>query len=91
MESLSLSSALEGVSVNATPQPLYPWQSDGSPIVHEAGWAPEPMWTGAENLATTGIRFPDRPATDRATAAHVKNKYGYFRITMDLKTGFFNL
>jgi len=28
----------------------------------EAGWAPEPVWTGAENLASTGIRFPDRPA-----------------------------
>jgi hypothetical protein len=27
-----------------------------------AGWAPEPVWTGAENLATTGIQPPDRPA-----------------------------
>jgi hypothetical protein len=27
------------------------------------GWvAPEPVWTGAENLAPTGIRSPDRPA-----------------------------
>jgi len=24
--------------------------------------APEPVWTGAENLAPTGIRSPDRPA-----------------------------
>ena len=32
------------------------------PIVQEAGWAPEPVWTGAENLAPTGIRSPDRPA-----------------------------
>jgi len=31
-------------------------------IVQEAGWAPGPVWTGAENLAPTGIRFPDRPA-----------------------------
>jgi len=22
---------------------------------HEAGWAPEPVWRGAENLAPTGI------------------------------------
>ena len=28
----------------------------------KAGWAPGPVWTGAENLAPTGIRFPDRPA-----------------------------
>ena len=32
------------------------------PIVWEAGWAPGPVWTGAENLASTGIRSPDRPA-----------------------------
>ena len=32
---------------------------DPLPIVQEAGWAPGPVWTGAENLAPTGIRFPD--------------------------------
>ena len=32
------------------------------PIIQEAGWAPGPVWRGAENLAPTGIRFPDRPA-----------------------------
>jgi hypothetical protein len=32
------------------------------PIVWEAGWAPGPVWTGAENLAPIGIRSPDRPA-----------------------------
>ena len=32
------------------------------PIVQEAGWAPGQGWTGAENLAPTGIRSPDRPA-----------------------------
>ena len=31
-------------------------------IVQEAGWAPGPVWTGAENLTPTGIRSPDRPA-----------------------------
>ena len=30
------------------------------PIVQEAGWAPGPVWTGAENLVT-GIRSPDLP------------------------------
>jgi hypothetical protein len=28
-------------------------------MVQEAGWAPGPVWTGAENL---GIRSPNRPA-----------------------------
>jgi hypothetical protein len=32
------------------------------PFVQEAGWAPEPVCTGAENLSSTGFRSPDRPA-----------------------------
>jgi hypothetical protein len=31
------------------------------PILSEAGWVPGPVWTGAENLAPTGIRSTDRP------------------------------
>ena len=38
-------------------------EKDPVPIVQEAGWAPGPVWTGAENLAPyIGIRSPDRPA-----------------------------
>jgi hypothetical protein len=33
----------------------------------EAGWAPGSVWTGAENLAPTGIRSPDHPARTRPT------------------------
>ena len=32
------------------------------PIVQEAGWAPGPVWTDAENFVPTGIRSPDRSA-----------------------------
>ena len=35
-------------------------------IVQEAGWATGPVWTGAENLAITAIRSPDRPARGEA-------------------------
>jgi hypothetical protein len=28
---------------------------DPVPIAQEAGWAPGPVWTGAENLVPTGI------------------------------------
>jgi hypothetical protein len=35
---------------------------DPAPVIQEAGWASRPVWTGAENLAPTGIRFPDRSA-----------------------------
>jgi len=31
-------------------------------IVQEAGWASGPVWTRVENLASTGIRSPDRPS-----------------------------
>jgi len=43
------------------PRPLFTPGKDPVPIVQEAGWAPGPVWTRAENLATTGIRSPDRP------------------------------
>jgi hypothetical protein len=58
--------------VNATPRPLNPQEWDPVPIVQEAEWAPGLVWTSVENLAYTGIRFPDRPAHDWAIAAHAK-------------------
>jgi len=59
---LSLTSALDGVDRQChVLAALYP-QEDPVPIVQEAGWAPGPVWTGAENLAPTGFRSPDRPA-----------------------------
>ena len=39
---------------------------DPVPIVQEAGWALGPVWTGAENLFSTGIRSPDRPARSQS-------------------------
>ena len=51
-----------GGGVSTTSRPLYPPGKDPVPIVQEAGWATGPVWTGAENLAPTGIRSPDRPA-----------------------------
>jgi hypothetical protein len=36
---------------------------DPVPIVQEVGWAWEPVWIGAENLAPTGIRSPDIPVS----------------------------
>jgi len=48
--------------VNATPRPHFTPGKDPVPTVWEAGWAPGPVWTGAENLALNGIRSPDRPA-----------------------------
>ena len=44
------------------PRPLFNPRKDLVPFVQKAGLAPVPVWTGAENLAPTGIRSPDRPA-----------------------------
>ena len=38
------------------PRPPFTPGKDLVHIVQEAGWAPEPVWTGAENLAPTGFR-----------------------------------
>jgi hypothetical protein len=39
----------------ATPRPgrFTPRETDPVPIVQETGWAPRPVWTGAENLDPT--------------------------------------
>ena len=41
-------------------------RKDPVPIVQETGWAPGPVWTGAENLTLTGIRSPDRSARSKS-------------------------
>ena len=43
------------------PAAPYPGK-DPIPIVQDAGWASGPVWTGAEILASTEVRSPDRPA-----------------------------
>ena len=58
---LYLTSALYGVGWS-TPRPgRFTPGKDTVPILYKARWAPGQVWTGAENLVTTGIRFPDRP------------------------------
>ena len=52
--------------VNVVLQPLFTPGKDPVPIVQEAGWAPGPVWTGAENLAPTRIRSPDLPACSKS-------------------------
>ena len=49
------------------PAAPYPRERDTVPIVQEAGWAPGPVWTGAENLTRTGIRSADRPARSESS------------------------
>ena len=55
-----------GFFFDKTLWPLFTPGKDPVPFVQEAGWAPGPVWTGAENLAPTGIRSPDRPARSQS-------------------------
>ena len=45
----------KGWGISVTPRPLFIPGKDPVPIVQEAGWAPGPVWTGAENLAPPGF------------------------------------
>jgi len=57
-----------GWGVSVTPRPLFTPGKDPVPIVQEAGWAPGPVWTGAENIAPTGIRSRTlQPVASRCT------------------------
>jgi hypothetical protein len=58
---LPSTSALDGGGWS-TPRPgRFTPGKDTVPIVKGDWWAPRPFWTGAENLAPTGIRSPERP------------------------------
>ena len=50
------------------PRPHLTPGKDPVPILQEPGWASEPVWTGAENLAPTGIQSPDSPTLDNCNA-----------------------
>ena len=51
----------EAVSGKPRPGRFTPGKETGY-LVQCAGWDPGPVWMGAENLAPTRIRSPDRPA-----------------------------
>ena len=66
------------------PRPHLTPGKDPVPIVQEAGWASGPVWTGAANLAPTGIRSPDRPARRKSLYRlryPVHHLYNVFNIT----------
>ena len=56
-----------GWEISVTPRPLFTPGKDSVIIVQEAGWAPGPVWTGAENLAPPGF--------DPRTVQPVANRY----------------
>ena len=78
-----------GWGVSVTTGPLFTPAEDPVPIVQEAGWAPGPVWTGAENLVPTGIRSPDRPASSQSLyrlryASPILYLYSYRKKSIEL-------
>ena len=60
---LFLTSALEGgEGSESRPGRTLPLRKTRFPLYRRPRWASGSVWTGAENLAPTGIRSPDRPA-----------------------------
>ena len=56
---LSLTSALDGDGWSSLPPGPFTTGNDPVPIVLQGGWAPGPVWTGAENLAPSWVRSLD--------------------------------
>jgi len=63
------------------PRPPFTLGKDPVPIVQEAGWASGPVWTGAENLAPTGIQSPHLPAHSQSLYSEA---YTYIILIMHL-------
>ena len=59
-------SVLDGCVLSAPRPGRFTPGKDPVSIVQEARLAPGPVWTGAENLAATGIRSPHRPASSES-------------------------
>ena len=59
---LSVTLAPDGDGWSASCTDHFTPRRDLASIVQETGWAPGQVWTGAEDVACTGTRTPDRPA-----------------------------
>ena len=66
---LPSTSALDGVEEGSTPRSGRFHHGEAEvPIVYEAGWAPGPVWTGAEKISTP-------PGFDPRTVHPVASRY----------------
>ena len=84
---LSLTLALNGGGCSTPRTGCFTPGKETVPEVQEAGWVPGPVWTGAENLASTGIRSPDRLAIPSAQSRTTqKLKYVLFSVATDNDT-----
>jgi len=60
------------VVVNASPWPLYPLETSALSTIQETDWVSLPVWSGAKNLAPTGVQIPNRTGRiDYAIPTHI--------------------
>ena len=57
---------------------------DPVPFGQEAGWAPGSVWTGAENIARTGIRSPGCTARSKSLQGNCILNLGLINEDIDL-------
>ena len=74
-----------GWGVSVAPWPLFTPRKDQVPILQEAGWAPGPVWTGAENLAPhrdsiPGPSSPNQSLYRLRSPAHFYDLYSTLNI-----------
>ena len=77
---LSLTSALDG---GAWSMPRSGHFTPGKDPVQKAGWAPEPVWMGAENHAPMEIQSPDHPARSETLYQITQCHYVYHKSQMN--------
>jgi len=64
-----------GWVVSSTPRPHFTPGKEPVPIVHEAGWAPGPVWTGGKSRPHRDS-IPDRPTRSQlGYPAHTSLQY----------------
>ena len=75
-----------GWGVSVKPRTLFIPGKDPVSIVQEVERAPGPVWTGAENLAPTGFRSPNRPASSESLnrLSYLSHSFNGIRINMNL-------
>ena len=73
--------------VSSTPRPHLTPGKDPVPIVQEAGWAPEPVWTGGKSRLHWDS-IPDRPAHSQSLYRLSYPAHIYYIIFFEIYVGF---
>jgi hypothetical protein len=87
---LSLTSTLDGVGGQRHTPAALRLVKTRCPLYRRLGGSPGPFWTGAENIAVTGIRSFDRPARSKSLyrLSYLGPQRRYIMLKIKLNVGF---